>query len=113
MLHLFTSPRFSPPPTPAFTPPFIKAALLKQGQIPQVFTSEELNAKAQSLGLDKVLGPGPLQTAPWNQLHALLPQLLPLDNTPAPVDVETDTLAAQMFNKRYCSKLIGNLGYNS
>ncbi len=71
-----------------------------QGATAQPLTSEEVNAKADTLGLNKPLGPGPLQTAPWNQLHALLPRLPSLDDASAPLAVDTDSLAGRMFNDR-------------
>lgn len=56
---------------------------------------------AKQLGLNQSVGAGPLQTAPWNQLHALLPRITSQTAPLAPLNVETDSLAGQMFNHRY------------
>ncbi|KAL0040981.1 hypothetical protein WJX77_001111 [Trebouxia sp. C0004] len=70
-----------------------------QGCTPQLSTGE-LDAMAKQLGLNQSVGAGPLQTAPWNQLHARLPKL-PSQTAPlAPLNVEVDSLAGQMFNHR-------------
>ncbi len=71
-----------------------------QGRAPQL-SPGELDAMAKQLGLDQSVGAGPLQTAPWNQLHARLPSLPSQTAALAPLNVEVDSLAGQMFNYRY------------
>ena len=56
---------------------------------------------ATQLGLDQSVGAGPLQTAPWNQLHALPPRITSQTAPQAPLYVEVDSLAGRMFNQRY------------
>ncbi|DBA80469.1 TPA: hypothetical protein ACH3X2_007399 [Trebouxia sp. C0005] len=70
-----------------------------QGHAPQLSTGE-LVAMARQLGLDQSVGVGPLQTAPWNQLHTLPPRVTSQTAPLAPLNVEVDSLAGQMFNHR-------------
>lgn len=56
---------------------------------------------AKQLGLNQSVGAGPLQTAPWNQLHALLPRIASQTAPLVPLKVEVDSLAGLMFNHRY------------
>ncbi len=57
----------------------------------------------EQLGLNQSVGAGPLQTAPWNQLHALPPRITSQTAPRAPLNVVVDSLAGQMFNQRYSS----------
>lgn len=54
---------------------------------------------AERLGLNQTVGAGPLQTAPWNQLHA--PRITSQTAPQAPLKVDVDSLAGQMINYRY------------
>ncbi|KAA6424772.1 MAG: hypothetical protein FRX49_05439 [Trebouxia sp. A1-2] len=58
-----------------------------QGHAPQLSTGE-LVAMARQLGLDQSVGVGPLQTAPWNQLHTLPPRVTSQTAPLAPLNVE-------------------------